>query len=661
LTGGRVERDTRLVKLHPGACAALLATLLTALGALPGAAHANAVAAEDLYRRALLDLQKDRIESRRDAVRRLEQATLMAPDSVRYHLALARAYMKMGYLGLARHRYERAAQLDPGLPEAQLGQGQAWRRDYVKYLDRTSLVRALDNFTSAVELSPTMAEAWLGMLPLLVEEHRLTDAMRAAEALRSAEPNRPDALLAVAHVSYRLGQVERADSLFRLALPRLPKVVRDRYLDIAPLSSERDTAIVNHLRPGDKEAFLARFWKENDPDLASSVNEAQLEYWSRVTQAYFLYFNPRRQQWDQRGEVYVRYGPPETAIYNPVGTSLVFRMGNHGMFPMNVLVWSYPGLGMTVPMQDRLLSEYYLPPVSLEHSTDPEPDPDSLARRSSSLATGGGRGVFPMLPPGARPIELQSALARFEGAERPRLLGWLESPGAPQDSLWGEWVVIDSTGAEVARVGHELAPSACDPAERRVGEFDAMLPPGSYLVGLSVRSTSGSDSGGPRRGSFRQRIQVASPGSKLELSDMVVSCGAPDVSALGTVPAVRLAGNPEARVTGRDPLTVYFEIYHLSAGGDGLSRLEFEYTVRSAEKDRRLWIQRLIAPRPSIPDVSAMRREEQTGPLRRQFVTVPVQSLPSGRFRLEIRVRDLNAGTEAARSAEFVHLAAAGG
>jgi len=466
----------------------------------------------------------------------------------------------------------------------------------------------------------------------------------------------------VAHVAYRLGQVERADSLFRLALPRLPNVVRERYLDIAPLSAERDTAIVNHLRPPEKEAFLARFWKENDPDLGSRVNEAQLEYWSRVTQAYFLYFNPKRQQWDQRGEVYVRYGPPESAVYNPVGTSLMFHMGTYGNFPMNVLVWSYPGLGMTVPMQDRLLSEYYLPPVSLEHSTDPEPDPDSLARRSSgALATAGGRGVFAMLPPGSRPIELQAALARFEGAERPRLLGWLEAPGAPNDSMWGEWVVVDSSGAEVARVAHELAPSACDPAARRVGEYDAPLPPGSYLVGLSVRGSSPADSGRTKRGAFRQRITVEPVRSDLELSDMVVSCGVPDVSAMGSQPAVRLAGNPEARVSGRDPLTVYFEIYHLSSGNDGRSRLEFEYTVRSAERDRRLWIQRLIAPRPPIPDVSATRREEQTGPLRRQFVTVPVQSLPAGRFRLEIRVRDLNAGTEAVRAAEFVHVPGAGG
>lgn len=648
----RGGRDTRLVKLHPRLG---LALLLIAL-ALPRVARATSEAADDLYRRAEKDLQDDRVEARREAAQRLERATQLAPDSVRYQITLGRLYLKMGYLGLARHRFERAAELSPKLAEAHLGQAQAWRRDYIKYLDRNSLVRALDSFTTAIELSPNLAEAWLGMLPLLVEEHRLPDAMKAALALRRSEPNRVDGLLAEAHISFRLGQLERADSLFHQALPRLPNIVRERYLDIAPVSTEADTQIVNHLKPQEKEAFLARFWKENDPDLASTVNEAQLEYWSRVTQAYFLYFNPKRQQWDQRGEVYVRYGPPGAVTYNPVGASLWHRMGFYGAFPMNVLVWDYPELGMVVPMQDRLLSEYYLPPVSLFESTDPEPDPDSLALRTGTLATGGGRGIFPKLPPGARPLEIEAAIARFEGGEHPRLLGWVESPGSPGDSLWGEWVVVDSTGAEVARLGRPLSPSACDPADRRVGEFDTVLLPGTYLVGLSVRSSSRANASGTWRGSYRQRIEIRPPNPALDVSDMVVACGAPDVSAIGGGPALRLAGNPQARVRGKDPLTVYFEIYHLRPGSDGESRLEFQYTVRSAEPDHRTWLSRMVAPKPRLPDVSASRREEQPGPLRRQFVQVPVQSLPLGRYLLEIRIRDLNSGDEAVRTAEFVHL-----
>jgi len=611
--------------------------------------------AEALYRRALLDLTHEGVDARREAARRLERATQLSPDSVTYHLTLARLYLRMGFLGQARHRYELVGRLRPDIAEAHLGQGLAWRRDYLKYLDRSSLRRALDEFGEAAHLAPSHAEPWLGMLPLLVEEERLPEALEAAENLGATAPDRADGTLGVAEVAYRMGQVERADSAFRAALPRLPRVVRERYLDIAPLSTEADTAISNHLAPVEREAFLARFWKENDPDLASAVNEAQLEYWSRVTQAYLLYFDSRRRQWDQRGEVYVRYGPPDVAQYNPVGSSLRFQMGAYGVFPMNVLVWSYHGLGMNVPMQDRLLSEYYLPPVSLHHSTDPAPDPDSLALRLGSVATGGGRGVFPLLPPGVRMLPMDAALARFAGEGGQRLLGWLESPGAPGDSLWGEWVVLDSSRTEVARLARPLSASACDAAERRSAEFDSDLPPGTYLVGMTVRGGMAGDGGGPRRGSHRARITIEAPRPDLDLSDVVVCCGPPDVgSPGGASPRVRIAGNPAARVPDAGPLVAYFEAYHLTPGADGLSRIEFEYTVRSAERDPRLWFQRLLAPRPALPNVSATRREEQAGDLRRQFVTVPVKDLPPGRYRLEIRVRDLNAGTEAARAAEFV-------
>jgi len=40
--------------------------------------------------------------------------------------------------------------------------------------------------------------------------------------------------------------------------------------------------------------------------------------------------------------------------------------------------------------------------------------------------------------------------------------------------------------------------------------------------------------------------------------------------------------------------------------------------------------------------------------LSNQFVSVPVHSLPAGKYRLEIRVRDVIAGEVAASSAEFL-------
>src|SRR5262249_59917092 len=105
----------------------------------------------------------------------------------------------------------------------------------------------------------------------------------------------------------------------------------------------------NHLPAARRTEYARRFWREHDPDLATPENEAQLEYWARVAQAYFLFYDPARRQWDERGEVYVRYGPPDSVIYNPVRPSPYGFRGddNQVMFPINVLVWTYRSLGMS--------------------------------------------------------------------------------------------------------------------------------------------------------------------------------------------------------------------------------------------------------------------------------------------------------------------------
>jgi len=654
LTGPKWPRDTSLVRFStPARCGALWLLLVVGAPGIVAADQPRRAAA--LYRRAIQAETSGGIDSRRKAMEYLEQATLCAPDTVAYQMELARLYLGMGFLGLARHRYERAAELNPYLAEAHLGQGHLWRKEYLKYLETRALDRSVHEFQIASRLSPAHGEAWLNLVPLLVEQHRVALAVEAAEHAMEADGTNPECLLAWAHTSFRAGNVAQADSVFREVIPRLSIAARTRFLDIAPLASERDTADLRRLPERGKQAFLARFWKDHDPDLASPENEAQLEYWSRVTQAYFLYFNPRRQEWDQRGEIYVRYGPPKIVAYNPIGAPLRFQMGRYGNFPMNVLVWGYPELGMTVSMHDRLLTGHYLQPFSVIENVDPVPNPDSLAHHDENLATAGGRGVFPVLPPGAKPLPISSIAGRFIGDRGPRLLGWVEGPGVPSDSLWAEWVVLDSARTEVAHVRRIMTASGCDVSELRAAEFAVDLPPGDYFAGVSVRGAGG------LRATHRGVVHVERPEAVLQLSDLVVACGAPlTVLDANGAPSVRLAANAFARVVGNDPLTAYFEAYHLFTDRNGQAKMEFEYVVRSTDRDPRIWLKRVFAPRPRVPDISAHREEQQLGSIRRQFVSVPVQSLPPGNYQLEIRVRDLLLGSEVTRTADFTKVSAAG-
>lgn len=595
------------------------------------------------FEHALSLLERRSIEARRTAIAELERATTLDPAHADAQLLLARTYLVAGFRRQAMRRFERVVALSPDEPEARFGLAQVWRRDWLKYLEPRSLERAIDHAAATTRLDPLAVDAWLMLSALRVEHGDLRLALAAAEQAVAADPQRAEALVAVGSAHWRLGQVEEADRAFRSGIPRLRNRVRERFEDIAPLATELDTMTYNRLDAEGRTEFARRFWVEHDPDLATDANEAQLEYWARVAQAYFLFFDPKRREWDQRGEVYVRFGPPRKAEYNPIGQSLMFGLGSlsRTMYPANVLVWSYPDLGFSVNMQDRVLSEYYQLPISLDRDMDPRPDPDSL-RRHDLLEMRGGRAVFAPRPPGARALPVRGQLAVFGGAGPARLFAGLETPAGPGDSLWAEWVVLDTAMRVVHRDGHALSPSACDPTALRVADFLTALPPGDYQVGLSVRA-------GTARGSTRLAASVPAPDSGLRVSDLVVTCGAPESAPV----AVRLAPNPAARVSAEEPLTAYFEVSGLAPGGDGLSRFSYEYLVRSTERDPRVWLQRLLQPRPAAPSLFARREDEQQGELRRQFLRVPVRSLPAGRYRLEVRVRDLTTGAEVRRSADF--------
>ena len=218
----------------------------------------------------------------------------------------------------------------------------------------------------------------------------------------------------------------------------------------------------------------------------------------------------------------------------------------------------------------------------------------------------------------------------------------MQAEGSPADRLTSRWVVQDSTGREVVRGGGPLAVSACDPSARQVAELAQDLPPGRYRVALSVR-------GDRRRGLFRTEVELAPPAPGISLSDLVPVCGDPSLIAQGG--SVRLTANIESRIPGEGPLVAYFEIYRLAPDERGMARFEVEYTVRRlAEAGDR----RSKKPRrePALLS-SASREEAQLAGIRRQFISVPVRSLAPGRYRLEVRVRDLVSGTQAEGAAAF--------
>lgn len=626
-------------------------------GAARAAPPTAAQRAADLHRAAVSRLALDDLDLRRAAMAQLEEAVALDPRP-EYLLALGRAQESAGHFQSAITTFTRAARAAPRDPEPARHLAQLWKREWLHYLEPAHRDSAIAAWERVVALRPYALDAWLALVPLRCEAGHLDAAAAAAERAQRVAPRRGEGRLAGAYVAFRQGFVERADSAFRAAWRGLDPQALEFLHDFTPLADPSEAGRLAELPATAREREIERYWAALDPDPTTVENEARLEFWARGAHAWFLFREPGRRDLDYRAEVYKRYGAPARATLNPLDESLEHRYHDYArptpnvwgpvhahymkgisIFPMNALVWEYPEAGMRVLMHDRSLTRRWDPAVRLEHDPREEPDTLMLQRNGEWLAAGAGRALFRAKPPRERRIELDGVVARFEGDRGPRLFAQIDAPGSPADHSTAHWVVRDTAGREVARGEGALETSACDPTARRRATLAVDVAPGDYEVAWSVRRPDG------HRGVHRARARVAPPRA-LGLSDLVVSCG----SALraGTL---GVEADPRARVG--STLVGYFEAYRLAAGPDGLARFEYEVRVRPRE-DTRGWFRRTFGTKTPSAVLQASREETHLGSIRRQFVSVPVQSLRPGRYRLEIRVRDLVSNHENVAFADFV-------
>lgn len=629
-----------------------------------------------LHRWAEDALTDPSVESRQRAIRDLSEAIRLDPTSADHWITLGQLYLVGERISQARECFDTAVRLAPRDPRTHMERGRAWKRGWIRELDTLSRNLATADFDSVTRLRPTGSDGWLALVPMLYERGDVWGAGRAAERALAGRPRRVEAGLAAAYTAYRLGDVERADSLFRVTVPRLSPSLRALFENASPILGRPSDAGSRARRarprpaaqgsitgdaPPEKQPEIGdtapppptapEVWAGLDPDPTTPENEVRLEFWSRVAHAYFIFWDPLTPVLDSRADLYIRYGPPHSIEINPPGVALSFkpnvvstgRNASLAEYPMGVVRWNYPDLGMGVVLNDRSLHGRYEPAVTRDFAFGSVPDPALVSRRGDLVTLDGGRAVFPTLPARDLRIEVAGLTARFESGGSPRLFAQVQAFGSPVDTLASRWVVVDSTGREVAHGGGRLTLSACDPGARQLAELSQGLTPGRYRLSLSVRDAH------RRKGLFRAQVELPRPDPALDLSDVVLSCGDPTMAARG--PAVRLDANVESRVTGPGPLAAYFEIYRLAPDAGGMAHFEVGYavrrlsetTVRGARRPRR---------EPALLS-SSSRQEEQLAGLRRQFVTVPVVSLAPGRYQLEIRVRDLTAGTQVERTIAF--------
>lgn len=594
-----------------------------------------ATQARALHRDALRRLALGTVEQRQFARGQLESAHRLLPDDPTIALALGRVYLEADMIRQARVLATDVAARDSGSAAAHFLAGETWRRDWLATCDLESRDRAIASLARGLKFEPRDFERGRMLVTLLEDAEEREEALQVAELAARAGASRPEAWLLLAYAAQYAGDVTLADRMFAKALPALPASLKARYDDLSPLFTYGAAQAYRGLPVAQRADRNRRFWTGLDPDPVSPENEAQLEFWARLTHALLVYGVDELGELDARAQLYVRFGPPPIVERNSL-------LNPHSLTFGTWQSWTYPELGMRAWLNAANPLGHY----RARYGTRVHAHPESLERRPELRGSQGGWAVFRKLPPGVEPLAARCAVARFEGRESRNLHAQIEAAAAPGARVRAAWAVLDSAHGVVARAETELRPSACDATEARTAGTTTALAPGRYT--LAVRA----EDGDRRRAVLTHSVVIPGPPRGLELSDLVVVCGRPELS-VQPGSGLRLEPSTGLLPLVGDQLNAYCEIYHLAPDATGDATYEYVCTVFANAPDNRSWVGKMLLPRKLTAPIQVSRRETTRGDMRRQYFTVPIQPLPPGPYRIEVKVRDLASGAEANAHAEF--------
>ncbi len=127
--------------------------------------------------------------------------------------------------------------------------------------------------------------------------------------------------------------------------------------DVVYLITEDEKAVFEELSSDDeRDAFIEQFWLRRDPDQRTSINEFKEEHYRRIAYANEWFYSGEPGWKTDRGEMYIKFGPPDGKESYPNGGPYSRRMSEGGgrttVFPFERWRYNYiEGVGNNVEIE----------------------------------------------------------------------------------------------------------------------------------------------------------------------------------------------------------------------------------------------------------------------------------------------------------------------
>lgn len=606
-----------------------------------------------------------------------------------------KSLFKIDHRSKAIRYFKRALELNPDYPDARYRLACA----YLAKGGTKNLKKAESEFLRLLYKIPNYKDAVYQLGRVYQKTKNFDRAIEIYRELAASKRNLAPALIRLSEIFLELDIPDAACRTYFSGIVKLTdKVMLDNlYSDIELLLTPEEKQEFQSIALAKRGAFFKKFWKSRDPTPETIVNERFLEHFRRVKYAKINFKYTAPPYYDDRGKIYIKYGPPKERFVSSVGSISV--KNNESWSYENIhegLVFDFVEEGGIFRLVQDLReaafagsgygSALYVARMLYAERTH-------LSRAYASFSTGVNESklssfqtkrmeAIAEIPPEVYIYDYKSELlplvfnsAQFKGDnDSTEIEFYFSIPSnlvkydKTQDG--SEWIsyleyilgVSDSSYNDVL-TERQAARLVMPIAEKgNFGNFilqkNLVLHPANYHFYLRVRNEASN-----RMSLHRFELPVkAFDDSRLCMSDLMLASKIPPVSEDYKESPIRqglkMTPYPFKSVMRKQPIYLYYEIYNLKFNADGQVNYQIEYRVNTIKEKLSFWGKTLR----TVTSILGSKRKksltltyESNSDNRNiyEYLEFDFSNLVPGETEMEVLLRDLNSNETAKSSFIF--------
>jgi len=570
-------------------------------------------------------------------------------------------------------------------------------RTYLKKGDPNSLEKAKDEFIHLINKDPDYLDLIYQLGYTYQKMGNYTQALQTFKRIKYLMSNYAKASIHLAEVYYELDDYKSSTNSYFEGIEKLEDKEMLDYL----YEEQKIILTPFELNQFESASFLAKknlfkkFWKQRDPDPSTPENERLMEHFRRVRFARKNFHFTAPPYYDDRGKIYIKYGPPDDQYSSPVGTlpakdneswtyesiekGLVFDfVSDAGYFHLveDLTEAVNPGYGFDSRL--ALASQLYN-------------DRSHLSQAYANLIVG-----FSMDRLNHFHNQRMEALEKYPGEIYRHdynvkvflfLTRWAQFRGDSSKTRIELYTAFPGLGLEFNKVDTQYVNytdffievldtnfnSKMNLRERYSIVLDTVkdletrhfllqknfqLSPSSYEIAIVMNNIDQSIKGVQKKSLYVKDFSS----DRLMISDIQISSRIS--GAINTLnPSIvkndlSIMPYPFSRVMKSKPIHLYFEIYNLKLNEENKTNYEVSYILKTIRAERNFWqktiggIQRLFS---NIDKniISTTVQREGNSDTAFEYISFDLQNLERGLTELKIRVTDQNNQQSAENAIEF--------